>query len=74
MRHAAPEIELPPVPVESVISVDSDRGPSEVTCKACGLLMLPMREHVTLRGHMGLAEWVCLPCYRGVHVTWGRMG
>ena len=63
--------ELDPVPIESRRFVDADCGPSEMTCLKCGLLMLPWLECVTVRGNMGVAQFVCWRCYRGAEVSWG---
>lgn len=60
---------LPDVPVAAHLHVLAEHGPSEMTCKPCGLLMLPLYEKAA--NGCGLSRWVCFPCWRGVDVTWG---
>lgn len=61
---------LPLIPVDNVVHVRARVGPAEVRCQACGLAMLPMYEKAT--GDVGLAQWACLCCWRGVTVTWSE--
>ena len=63
---------LDPIPVESVIHVEASEGPSELTCRACGLLMIPGDVFVNLRENIGMSECACYSCWRGVRVTWGE--
>lgn len=62
--------DLDPIPLENELQVEADCGPSDVRCNKCGLLMLPWHEETSLRGTVGRSEWICMPCYRGVGVTW----
>lgn len=61
--------DMPDVTDVTHVHVEERVGPAEVSCKACGLLMLPMYEKF-IPGQ-GISVWVCFPCYRGVQVTWG---
>ena len=60
--------DLPEFEVSAQIHVTAWHGPSEVSCKGCGLLRLPM--YVKVIPGEGLANWVCFRCWSVAIVTW----